>query len=170
MSASAKGAWFGGWFIVMPREHVDAGSGRASGAGKKSKSAVRGAKKGKLRPGEKQQLKQARVEAKRAARASSHHGLDLESINQQLLEFVEGTQDMLVSPGSPTLRPFIRLFVMKAQGWGLISSLILGQDVLGFMPQNGAQSNSLAQTINSLGVHSAHMISQCTRPAGPGQL
>ncbi len=58
--------------------------------------AVRGAKKGKLRPGEKQQLKRARVEAKRAARAVSHHGLDLEDVNQQLREFVDGSEDMLV--------------------------------------------------------------------------
>lgn len=58
-------------------------------------SAVRGASNGKLLPGEKKRLKKEKMNAKRAARSASH-GLDLESVNAELVQFVAADGDMKV--------------------------------------------------------------------------
>jgi len=57
--------------------------------------AVRGASNGKLLPGEKKRLKKEKINAKRAARSASH-GLDLESVNAELVQFVATDGDMKV--------------------------------------------------------------------------
>ena len=57
--------------------------------------AVRGASNGKLLPGEKKRLKKEKMNAKRAARSASH-GLDLESVNAELVQFVATDGDMKV--------------------------------------------------------------------------
>lgn len=57
--------------------------------------AVRGASNGKLLPGEKKRLKKEKMNAKRAARSASH-GLDLESVNAELVQFVAADGDMKV--------------------------------------------------------------------------
>ena len=62
---------------------------------KHSHGAVRGGKNGKLLPGEKKRLKREKMAAKRAVRASSS-GVDLESINAQLVKFVATEGDMKV--------------------------------------------------------------------------
>ena len=62
---------------------------------KKKGGAVKGANKGKLAPGEKQRLKKEKMNAKRAARAATH-GLDLESVNAELVHFVASHGDMKV--------------------------------------------------------------------------
>lgn len=73
--------------------------GKSCGAGlsskKQNRGAVRGAKNGKLLPGEKKRLKREKMTAKRAVRASSS-GVDLESINAQLVQFVATDGDMKV--------------------------------------------------------------------------
>lgn len=62
---------------------------------KRTGAAVRGANNGKLLPGEKKRLKRERMNAKRAARSAAH-GLDLESINAELVQFVATDGDMKV--------------------------------------------------------------------------
>ena len=62
---------------------------------KKKSGAVKGANKGKLAPGEKQRMKKEKMHAKRAARAATH-GLDLETVNAELIHFVASRGDMKV--------------------------------------------------------------------------
>ena len=63
---------------------------------RKQRSAVRGAKNGKLLPGEKKRMKREKMQAKRASR-SAVQGLDLEAINAELIHFVTSHGDMKVS-------------------------------------------------------------------------
>ena len=56
---------------------------------------MRGANNGKLLPGEKKQLKREKMNTKRAAR-SAVHGLDIEAINAELVQFVASDGDMKV--------------------------------------------------------------------------
>ena len=71
-------------------------SGVRSKSGQKRRGgAVRGANNGKLLPGEKKRLKREKINAKRAARSAAH-GLDLESINAELVQFVASGGDMKV--------------------------------------------------------------------------
>lgn len=62
---------------------------------KRRGGAVRGANNGKLLPGEKKRLKREKINAKRAARSAAH-GLDLESVNAELVQFVAADGDMKV--------------------------------------------------------------------------
>lgn len=62
---------------------------------KRHGGAVRGASNGKLLPGEKKRLKKEKMNAKRAARSASH-GLDLETVNAELVQFVASDGDMKV--------------------------------------------------------------------------
>lgn len=62
---------------------------------KRSSGAVRGGNNGKLLPGEKKRLKKEKMNAKRAAR-SAIHGLDLEAVNAELIQFVAADGDMKV--------------------------------------------------------------------------
>ena len=68
----------------------------AAGSGKRARAGVRGAKGGKLAPGEKALLRRERIKAKRAARAASR-GFDLAWVDHQLQEMVARHTDMLVS-------------------------------------------------------------------------
>ena len=70
------------------------GAGSKTGQ-KRRGAAVRGASNGKLLPGEKKRLKREKMTAKRAARSAAH-GLDLESINAELIHFVASDGDMKV--------------------------------------------------------------------------
>ncbi|GAX76731.1 hypothetical protein CEUSTIGMA_g4178.t1 [Chlamydomonas eustigma] len=65
-----------------------------SGGCNNRKSLAKGAQGGKLRPGEKKQLRKAKVEAKRAAREASH-GFDPALVMEQLVDFVARRGDML---------------------------------------------------------------------------
>ncbi|MCJ1368499.1 hypothetical protein MMC16_007643 [Acarospora aff. strigata] len=98
----------GGGLSLMERYPVllnDAppGSSNSQGArsksGQKQRGAVRGANNGKLLPGEKKRLKREKMNAKRAARSAAH-GLDLESINAELVQFVAADDDMKVHPAT----------------------------------------------------------------------
>ncbi|DBB10682.1 TPA: hypothetical protein ACH3X3_007185 [Trebouxia sp. C0006] len=81
--------------------------------------AVRGASNGKLLPGEKKRLKKEKMNAKRAARSASH-GLDLESVNAELVQFVATDGDM---KGFPPMNKYGLQTVMKlASCYGLKSS------------------------------------------------
>ncbi len=62
---------------------------------KRRGGAVRGANNGKLLPGEKKRLKKEKMNAKRAARSAAH-GLDLEAVNAELIQFVAADGDMKV--------------------------------------------------------------------------
>ena len=74
--------------------HLCSGARSKSGQ-KQSGGAVRGANNGKLLPGEKKRLKREKMNAKRAARSAAR-GLDLESINAELVQFVASDGDMKV--------------------------------------------------------------------------
>ena len=65
--------------------------GKKAGAkkAKPQRPGVRGAKGGKLRPGEKAQLQRERMQAVRAALAAKR-GFDADRVNAELVEFVEG--------------------------------------------------------------------------------
>lgn len=68
---------------------------RSKSGQKRRGGAVRGANNGKLLPGEKKRLKREKMNSKRAARSAAH-GLDLESINAELVRFVASDGDMKV--------------------------------------------------------------------------
>lgn len=71
-------------------------AGARSNSGQKQRGGVvRGANNGKLLPGEKKRLKREKMNSKRAARSAAH-GLDLESINAELVQFVASDGDMKV--------------------------------------------------------------------------
>lgn len=81
-------------FTLDPNARLCVGANSKPGQ-KRTGAAVRGANNGKLLPGEKKRLKHERMTAKRAARSAAH-GLDLESINAELIHFVASDGDMKV--------------------------------------------------------------------------
>ncbi|DBA81505.1 TPA: hypothetical protein ACH3X1_007281 [Trebouxia sp. C0004] len=81
--------------------------------------AVRGASNGKLLPGEKKRLKKEKMNAKRAARSASH-GLDLESVNAELVQFVAADGDM--KGFSPMNKYGLQTVMKLASCYGLKSS------------------------------------------------
>ncbi|KAL3152305.1 hypothetical protein ABBQ32_001376 [Trebouxia sp. C0010 RCD-2024] len=119
----------GGGLSLMERYPVllnDAPPGSSNSQGANSKpgqkrrgAAVRGANNGKLLPGEKKRLKREKMTAKRAARSAAH-GLDLESINAELIHFVASDGDM---KGFSPMNKFGLNTVMRlASCYGLKSS------------------------------------------------
>lgn len=77
-------------------------SGETSGSGRRPRSFTTPGRGGML-PGERQRLKRAKVEAKRAARAAAK-GFDAYSIAMQLDQFVRTQGDMKVEPRPITYR------------------------------------------------------------------
>ncbi|BDA42299.1 probable zinc finger CCCH-type with G patch domain-containing protein at C-terminar half [Coccomyxa sp. Obi] len=91
-----------------PRMRVYSAS-ETSGSGRRPH---KGVSQGKLVPGEKQRLKRAKIDAKRAARAAAK-GFDAAAIVAQLEAFVLAEGDM---KAFPPMSPYANAFVQKAAG------------------------------------------------------
>ena len=81
---------------------LHAADSATSGSVRRQRSWARGARGGRLAPGEKRRLKRAKVDAKRAARAAAH-GFDAAAVVAQLEDFVQGGGDVKVGARRPML-------------------------------------------------------------------
>ncbi|EIE20776.1 hypothetical protein COCSUDRAFT_57335 [Coccomyxa subellipsoidea C-169] len=101
----------------VPRLRVYSAS-ETSGSGRRPRSLATPGQHGMLMPGEKQRLKRAKVDAKRAARAAAK-GFDAAAIVSQLEAFVLAEGDM---KAFPPMSLYANAFVQKAAGlYGLKS-------------------------------------------------